>query len=312
MSGVAVAAAGGTSGSTTLATPDDSTTPRHAWVEQIMGMPVSIHVRGADAESPAVADAVTAAFRLLVEVDQMFSPYLPASAVSRMQRGELLLGTAPAPVREVHRLCVQALERTDGAFDAWGWRHPGQRIFDPTGLVKGWAIARAGEELAAVLGGGVPQGLAREVTGASWEEFTDPWAPGALIARDNNGLDWAINAGGDMLVHTSTGSPAGWRIGIEDPADRSQVLATVDVRDGAVATSGRAARGAHIVDPATGEPAVGVASATVIGPSIIWADVWATTACLRGADATWTEALHGTSGILVRDDGTIHRWANAA
>ena len=43
-----------------------------------------------------------------------------------------------------------------------------------------------------------------------------------------------------------------WRIGIEDPRRPGAVARVVTVRRGAVATSGAAARGAHVVDPRTG------------------------------------------------------------
>ena len=103
-----------------------------------------------------------------------------------------------------------------------------------------------------------------------------------------------------------------WQIGIEDPRDTSRVLATVPVADGGVATSGVAARGQHILDPRTGEPATEILSATVIGPSLVWADVFATAAVARGASAVeWVRGLHGTSGLIMLTDGTVHRWSNA-
>ncbi len=67
-----------------------------------------------------------------------------------------------------------------------------------------------------------------------------------------------------------------WRVGIEDPAERTRLAATVELTVGAVATSGNAARGAHITDPRTGSPVDRPGSATVTGPSLLWADIWAT------------------------------------
>src|SRR5665811_1089022 len=78
------------------------------------------------------------------------------------------------------------------------------------------------------------------------------------------------NAGGDILFATADDAPA-WQVGIEDPADTSRMLATVPIRDGAIATSGRAARGAHIVNPKTGLRTSPLAAATVVGPSLLWA-----------------------------------------
>jgi thiamine biosynthesis lipoprotein len=50
----------------------------------------------------------------------------------------------------------------------------------------------------------------------------------------------------------------------------------VELCHGGVATSGTAARGAHLYDPATGSFVQRTGSVTVVGPSLMWADVWAT------------------------------------
>jgi thiamine biosynthesis lipoprotein len=50
----------------------------------------------------------------------------------------------------------------------------------------------------------------------------------------------------------------------------------VPLTDGGLATSGNAARGAHILDPRDAQPVVREGSATVWGPTLLWADVWAT------------------------------------
>lgn len=248
---------------------------RHrAWVEQIMGMPISVHVRGAGAREPAAAAAASKAFADLRVADARFSTYRDDSEISRLHRGELDLDSCDPAVREVHRLCEAARVRTDGYVDAWSI--PGRAgLFDPTVLVKTWAVARAARAFDAV-----------------------------------PALALAVGAGGDILLRPGD-EPGPWRIGIEDPLDRTRILATVPVRDGGIATSGVAARGAHIFDPFTGQPATDVLSATVIGPSLLWADVWATAAVARGESAVdWVRTLHGTSGILVLADGTVHRWQN--
>ena len=257
--------------------PDDLATHR-AWVQQIMGMPISVHVRGAEARSLAAHDAVQRLFADLRAAEAVFSTYRDESQISRLQRGELELADCDPEVRDVHRLCQVALERTDGYFDAWHSvpGHPGR--FDPTGLVKTWALARAARRLDVV-----------------------------------PSLATAVGAGGDIIVQQGIGTDdEPWQIGIQDPHDSMAAIATVPVLDGGIATSGSSARGAHIIDPMTGEPAVEVLSATVVGPSLLWADVWATTAVARGASAVdWVRTLPGTSGLLILADGSTHTWSNA-
>jgi thiamine biosynthesis lipoprotein ApbE len=73
-----------------------------------------------------------------------------------------------------------------------------------------------------------------------------------------------------------------WRIGIADPLHPGRLALVVAGRDFAVATSGIAERGAHIIDPHTGRPAAGLASITVVGARLAEADAYATAAFRHG------------------------------
>ncbi|MGW6278607.1 FAD:protein FMN transferase [Kribbella sp. NPDC055071] len=239
---------------------------RRSWVEQIMGLPVSVLARGERAESAQADAAVREVFAELVEVDRVFSPYKTDSAVSRLARGELSWGDVDLVVREVADRCVRARELTGGLFDAelpgGGW--------DPSGLVKGWAVERAGERL-----------------------------------REVPDLDWCLNVGGDVLVVSPSNRP--FTVGIQDPRDPGRVVATLARTDGAVATSGTAARGAHLYDPRTGN-AVDAQwlSVSVCGPSLEYADVLATAAFVAGQD--WPgvlAALPGYEGLGILADGNL-------
>ncbi|WP_250279605.1 FAD:protein FMN transferase [Frankia sp. Cppng1_Ct_nod] len=254
---------------------------RRAWVEQIMGMPVSVHVRGPRAcVDPGVERIVADVFDGLRRVDALFSTYRPDSEIMRLNRGELRLRECNGLIREVADLCAEATERTDGYFTADLPVHdrstPGLpaadrcRWFDPSGLVKGWAVERAARDLSAI-----------------------------------DGHDYYLGAGGDIAAYVDDPMSPAWNVGVEDPLDRSRVLGALPIRSGGIATSGSAARGAHIINPRTGRPAGGDALAvTVVGPSVMWADVYATAAFARGADAlTWLAGLEQTEGLIVAADG---------
>jgi FAD:protein FMN transferase len=107
-------------------------------VRHIMGMPIEIDVRdeGVDVEP---------AFAWLRRADALFSTYRADSEISRLDRGELLLSECAPEVDEVLTRCVALRRETDGYFDV----RAGGRL-DPSGLVKGWAVARAAERLAGV------------------------------------------------------------------------------------------------------------------------------------------------------------------
>ena len=91
-----------------------------------------------------------------------------------------------------------------------------------------------------------------------------------------------------------------WRIGVEDPRSADRIVAIVPVRNGAVATSGLAHRGAHIQDPRTGIVPTALASVTVVAPSLTWADIDATAAFVLGADARGLAEGRRRTGVLVK------------
>lgn len=249
--------------------------PRRAYVAQIMGLPVSIHLRGPHARGLTAAAAVERAFDALRADDAMFSTWKPDSPVSRIRDGRDQLSDAHPRIRHVAALCELAAHRTGGAFCAWLPGPHSRPRFDPTGLVKGWAVEQAFSRLLNELG---------------------PLGP----------HDAMINAGGDIAVHSSRTDTPDWTIGIEDPRDRTRVLRTLTLRTGAIATSGVAARGRHITDPATGRPASGLLSATVIGPELTWADAYATAAFSLGVRAAgWIATLDRHAGLLVDGAGRI-------
>lgn len=255
--------------------------PRRAFVEQIMGLPISVHVRGPKARGPEVAGAVTELFTALRADDERFSTWKPASPVSRIRRGEMSLEDADPRILEVAALCEEATRRTGGAFSAWLPGPDGEPAFDPSGLVKGWAVEQAFDALV---------------------ERLD-----RLGAAEGFGAhDVLVSAGGDVAVQCARTDTPDWRIGIEDPRDRRRILLSVPLRRGAVATSGTAARGQHILDPTTGRPPAGLLSATVIGPRLTWADVYATAAFVRGRDAaTWIATIADHAAVLVDLEGIL-------
>ena len=219
---------------------------RRAFVEVIMGMPISLHVKALDAGRPDIAQAAGNVFAVLRTVDDLFSLWRPDSELSRLQAGAVLAGECHPWQADVLDLCLEAEERTGGLFTAWHTPEGGHPSYDPTGLVKGWALERAADMLRVV-----------------------------------PGISFCLNAGGDLIVGQGrgmTGLAPTWTVGLEDPHYPGRVAATVEVSAGAVATSGSAARGAHILDPRTGQRIMRAGSASVVGPDLMWADVWATAA----------------------------------
>ena len=113
----------------------------------------------------------------------------------------------------------------------------------------------------------------------------------AVAVLKNHGItDAVVNAGGDAYCLGSNGNRP-WRIGVRHPDDASRLIAVIEIRDAAVATSGDyerffefgGRRYHHILDPQTGRPASGTRSATVVASTAEAADAFATAAFVLGS-----------------------------
>ncbi len=100
--------------------------------------------------APEAVDRVCAWFR---RVDDIFSTWRADSEISRLSRRELTLRHASPELRTVLELCDQVTQDSNGAFDIYVGADPrvepreGLGPIDPSGLVKGWALQRAAEDL---------------------------------------------------------------------------------------------------------------------------------------------------------------------
>jgi thiamine biosynthesis lipoprotein len=226
-----------------------------------------------DLRGDGVAEgALDEAIGLLHTIDATFSTYRADSVISRLGRGELNGAELGEDVRHVLDACAWWQTKTDGWFSA---RASG--ALDPSGYVKGWAIQRVSD-----------------------------------LLRDAGSTSHCVNGGGDLQCVGTSGPGEPWRAGIADPRDRSMVIAVVAGADLAVATSGTAERGRHILDPRTARPPSDpLLSLSVSGRSIVECDVYATAGFAMGAAARdWFTGRCEVSTFAVAADGTT--WSTSA
>jgi thiamine biosynthesis lipoprotein len=206
------------------------------WVEQVMGLPVSLLARG---ERPDVA--VEAFYAELRWVDAVFSPYEEESEVSRVARGELALADAHPLLQHVAQRCEQERERTGGLFDA---TRPDGR-WDPSGFVKGWAVERASRLLPEGPDWCVNAGGDVVVRSPSGEPFRvgveDPRDPSRLVAvvplRAGGLATSGTAARGEHLYDPRSGAAATALASLTVVAptlEQADVLATAAFVDGAL------------------------------------------------------------------------------
>ncbi len=243
--------------------PDRPSLVTHA--ETAMGTVFSLAMVPGRLPDPELRSALGAACATLHQADAIFSTWDRESPVSRFRRGEADLGDLPLEVAEVVAECRAATQVSGGWFNPWAM--PGG--FDPTGLIKGWAVDRALDVLRR-------SGMA-----------------GAMV-----------NGGGDLAAFGSPAPGQRWRVGIRHPW-RAGALAGIIEAGAAVATSGSYERGAHLTDPATGRPSSRAASATVTGPRLAVADALATAVAVGGDEAlAVVGAVEGYAAYLIRPDGS--------
>jgi FAD:protein FMN transferase len=217
--------------------------------------------------------ALDAAFASLRAADARFSTYKPDSELSRLGRGELTLAECSLELRRVMALSEQLRADSAGHFDVRG--HRADSGLDPSGVVKGWAVEEAA------------------------------WILDAAGARN-----YAINAGGDILVRGEPEPGEPWRIGIRHPGRPDAVAHVLEMRDGAVATSGAYERGEHIANPLSPVAPRDWLSLTVIGPSLSLADAYATAAFAMGRTGlAWVGSHPGYRAIGITADEV--RWIEA-
>ena len=246
----------------------------------VMGTMASVHVH--DRASPVAIDvAVDALWLELDRLEAIFSTFRESSAISRINRGELHVLDAGAEVVEVFDACTWLEHVSNGAFRA---RRPGNTFVDPAGFVKGWATELAAQCLDLA-------GLRR----------------------------WYLSVGGDIQTRGTAGDGSPWRVAIADPNsdDARAIRAIVEVSGEAVATSGTAARGRHLWDGRTDQPSHALASMTVVGPHLTWADALATAAFVMGREGVdWVANFDGYRALAITSAGElVHRtgqWAAPA
>ena len=274
-----------------MTTMPTTTTTIRTRVIHAMTIPFTIQLVGEQTSAveqiDTLLDDVTpriAAF--LADIESTFSPFRDDSQVAAARRGDWSALMHPGPLdgrpgttafAEIYALAQQAKALTDGYFDPM---HAG--AYDPTGIVKGWAVEEA------------------------HRRFLKPLLDTGRCEAA------AIGGGGDIQTRVRADSDFAWRIGVADPFDATATLRTVTLRNGGIATSGTAARGEHIT-----RRTHDLAQVTVVDDRLTFADMWATAAIsagerdFRAMIARNSVSRATLSAVLVRADGTVAEIAPA-
>jgi thiamine biosynthesis lipoprotein len=277
------------------------------------------------AQAQAVAEA---ALDQIDQVEDQLTIYRDGSEVSRLNRLACTDSfSVDEKLFELLVQCARLTELTEGAFDvstgalikAWGLFRRRQRIPSPEELAE--SLARVGMTHVLLDATNRSVKFARPGLEVNFGSIGKGYAldQGAARLRSRYGVPAALLHGGHSSVYawgSEPGHARGWAVGIRHPWDTERRLARVWLRDRALGTSaatfqhlenaGR--RLGHHLDPRTGRPAEGMASASAVAATAAEADALATAFYIQGIE--WTRAFcgrHPEVGAILLAEGASAR-----
>jgi thiamine biosynthesis lipoprotein len=267
-------------------------------------------------------DAMAAAYAEMRRVEALLSRYVETSQIARINRaaGEEQFVPVEPEVTAIVRRSLDYAEATTGLFDItigslidlWGIGTEQEHVPAETELgevlrlINYRDVELQGErgirlrypEMALDLGG-----IAK---GYSIDRAIE-------VLRAHHVSSGLLNAGGDICCIGLKPDGKPWRIGIQHPREKSTMAGIIELKEGAVVTSGdyeryfihQDTRYHHIFDPETGMPVRECQSVTILADTAERADVLATAVFIMGPEQgkTFLEHQAGVEGMIIRADG---------
>ncbi len=268
-----------------------------------MGGPCQLQLLD-DASTAAIAEAAVAETRRLEAKYTRFQPTSVTSAINRTAGSDRAF-EVDAETAALVEYAAMAHRESDGLFDVtsgvlrevWDWKSgqtPSQDRIDAVlpriGFEKvAWDGARIALPLA---------GMQLDFGGIVKEYAADRVAE---LCRQRGARHGLVDLGGDIAVIGPRPGGHAWGVGVRDPRRPDRAIAHVQLREGAIASSGDyerfmlvdGVRYCHILNPKTGWPVSGLASVSVLAPHCVVAGSAATIAMLKGETEgrAWLDAL---------------------
>ncbi len=274
----------------------------HDWItvvqepQAVMGTTCKLAVVVPHREQMHAEDTLREAEIALLRVEAHTSIWLADSEISRFNAAvtgeEVLL--SPDSL-DVLRAAREAAALTRGTFDASCrpvielWKRAGQRGVPPTETemacareASSWEVIELTDKGAIKRNANACVDLGGVAKGYAIDRAADVLGQGGVAG----GL---VDVGGDLVCFGRPTAGEFWPVDVKNPFAPGR-LAQIRIRNGAVATSGNYARYvniagkrySHIVDPRTGRPTEAAQSVTVLAPTAVTADIWATALSVLG------------------------------
>ena len=259
-----------------------------------MGSPCALLLYG---RSRSELDAVAArAQQLVLALEAKYSRYREDSVLSALNRsaGDPAGVVVDAETANLLDYADTAFRHSQGLFDATSgalrrvWNFRSGRVPSPHEVREvlrcvGWGRVRWTRPRLVLPVAGMELdfgGFAKEY---AVDRVTD-------LCRELGVAGGMVDLGGDLRAIGPHPDGRPWNVGIRDPRAPERALRTVPLADAALATSGDyercmvvdGVRYTHILDPRTGWPVPGLASASVVAPQCLVAGTATTIALLSG------------------------------
>ncbi|MBI5695144.1 MAG: FAD:protein FMN transferase [Nitrospirae bacterium] len=291
---------------------------------EIMGTYVTITVARGELPEMVVRGAVRDAFEEIERVDRLMSTYKPESQLSEINR---LAGIAPVKVDpevlETVRDALDVARRTDGAFDPTVgplirlWKIGSEEARLPTSaeIEKAKELVDYRQVVVDEPASTVyikKKGMALDLGGIA-KGYASDLAVSLLRKRGLTGGIVAV--AGDIKFFGTRDGGRPWKAGIQHPRREGGLLARLEPGDAAMSTSGDyeryfmkdGVRYHHIIDPATGLPARGLISVTVLSKESYLADGLSTALFVMGPvrALAFARAHPEVEALMVTSEGRV-------
>jgi thiamine biosynthesis lipoprotein len=253
---------------------------------------------------PNAPDRAEAALDEVDRLEDQLTVFRPNSEVSRLNQ---TAAQQPVPVEtQLFQLLLQSAEltrETEGALDiatgaltkVWGFYRRSAAVPSPTELAS--VMTRVGmrhvvlnprEQTVRYLRQGLEINLGSIGKGYALDRAAEllrtQWQKANALLHGGHSSVYALGSG--------PGSSRGWPVGIRHPWEPERRLAIVHLQNRALGTSAatfqhleyQGRKLGHILDPRTGWPAEGIASASVLAPTAAEADALATAFFILGIE----------------------------
>lgn len=284
-----------------------------------MGTEISVYLWH---EDPAAAErALEAVFAEMDRINALMSTYVDESRISEVNRDAA--GGWVEAGDELFTLVQRSLDMsvlTRGAFDitydSVGQHYDFRERRRPDEATIANELARIDYTLVEMDERSRAVRFAREGVRINLGGIAKGYAVerGVQVLSEHGVRHARVTAGGDTrLLGDRLGQP--WVVGVRDPNDEGRVTIRLPLEDEAISTSGDyerffiedGTRYHHILEPATGQPASGVRSATVVGPDAVITDALSTSVFVMGVDEglRLIGALPDYEGIVIDAKGQL-------